>query len=140
MTISASMVAEASSEVHLKSLLTPQIAEKSTLTYQRLIMYAEKGIFFSVWGIMPMKKNFVFGMLGISLTYTLLFYGLNPIKNGMGMFICTSIAIYCRPYDSLDITGIKNNVGSSVVTFAFVATYRKSTSPTRCTPFMLKKE
>ncbi|GIY48446.1 hypothetical protein CDAR_581121 [Caerostris darwini] len=39
MTISASMVAEASSEVHLKILLTPQIAEKSTLTYQRLIIY-----------------------------------------------------------------------------------------------------
>ncbi|GIY98248.1 hypothetical protein CEXT_599131 [Caerostris extrusa] len=56
MTISASMVAEASSEVHLKSLLTPQIAEKSTLTYQRFIMYAEKGIFLTVWGITPMKK------------------------------------------------------------------------------------
>ncbi|GIY98247.1 hypothetical protein CEXT_599121 [Caerostris extrusa] len=56
MTISASMVAEASSEVRLKSLLTPQIAEKSTLTYQRLIMYAEEGVIMTVWGITPMKK------------------------------------------------------------------------------------
>ncbi|GIY34150.1 hypothetical protein CEXT_54221 [Caerostris extrusa] len=56
MTISASMVAEASSEVHLKLLLTPQIAEKSALSYQRLIMYADKGIIMTVWGITPMKK------------------------------------------------------------------------------------
>ncbi|GIY06728.1 hypothetical protein CEXT_267741 [Caerostris extrusa] len=56
MTISASMVADASSEVHLKSLLTPQIAGKSTLTYQRLILYAEKGVIMTVWGITPMTK------------------------------------------------------------------------------------
>ncbi|GIY41669.1 hypothetical protein CDAR_176151 [Caerostris darwini] len=79
MTISASMVAEASSEVHLKSLLTPQIAKKSPLTYQRLIMYAEKGVIMTVWGITPMTKNFIFGILGMSFTYTLLFYGLNPV-------------------------------------------------------------
>ncbi|GIY30298.1 hypothetical protein CDAR_584021 [Caerostris darwini] len=80
MTISASMVADVSSEIHLKCLLTPQIAGKSTLTYQRLIMYAEKGIFLTVWGITPMKKKFIFGMLGMSFTYTLLFYGLNPVN------------------------------------------------------------
>ncbi|GIY39312.1 hypothetical protein CDAR_312531 [Caerostris darwini] len=80
MTISASMVEEASSEVHLKCLLTPQISEKSPLSYQRLIMYAEKGIIMTVWGITPMRKNFIFGMLGMSFTYTLLFYGLNPVN------------------------------------------------------------
>ncbi|GIY04591.1 hypothetical protein CDAR_253241 [Caerostris darwini] len=80
MTISAPMVAEASSEVHLKSLLTLHIAENSTLSYQRLIMYADKdGIILTVWGITPMKKNFIFGMLGMSFTYILLFYGLNPV-------------------------------------------------------------
>ncbi|GIY31352.1 hypothetical protein CDAR_264921 [Caerostris darwini] len=102
MTISASMVAEASSEVHLKSLLTPEIAENSTLAYQRLIMYAEKEIFLTAWGIMPMKKKFIFGMLGMSLTYTLLFYG-----------------------SAIDSFVIKNIVGSSVASFDFVAIYRK---------------
>ncbi|GIY75588.1 uncharacterized protein CDAR_175351 [Caerostris darwini] len=80
MTISASMVADSSSEVRLKSLLTPQIAENSTLSYQRLIMYAEDGVIMTVWGITPMRKNFIFGILGISFTYTLLFYNLNPVK------------------------------------------------------------
>ncbi|GIY13460.1 hypothetical protein CDAR_193251 [Caerostris darwini] len=80
MTISASMVADASSEVHLKSLLTPQIAGKSTLTYQRLILYAEKGVIMTVRGITPMTKNYIFGILGMSFTYTLLFYGLNPVN------------------------------------------------------------
>ncbi|GIY49022.1 hypothetical protein CEXT_489861 [Caerostris extrusa] len=79
MTISASMVAEASSEVHLKLLLTPQIAEKSALSYQRLIMYADKGIIMTVWGITPMKKILFSECWELAFTYTLLFYGLNPV-------------------------------------------------------------
>ncbi|GIY00316.1 hypothetical protein CDAR_24851 [Caerostris darwini] len=83
MTISASMVAEASSEVHLKSsLLTPQIAEKvdSNLQGSLCMQREKKGVIMTVWGITPMTKNYIFGILGMSFTYTLLFYGLNPVN------------------------------------------------------------
>ncbi|GFU04675.1 hypothetical protein TNCV_4377341 [Trichonephila clavipes] len=61
MTLSASSIAEVSSEVGTMALIMPQEERKSSFNHQRFIMLAEKEIAFTVWKLTPIKRNFIFG-------------------------------------------------------------------------------
>ncbi|GFQ74218.1 hypothetical protein TNCT_279091 [Trichonephila clavata] len=80
MTSSASMVAEASAEVGSIALTLPEDKEISTYNQQRLLILAEKGIVLTVWKITPIKRNFIFGIVGLLFTYALMFYSLIPVE------------------------------------------------------------
>ncbi|GFQ86779.1 uncharacterized protein TNCT_87811 [Trichonephila clavata] len=77
MMASASSVAEASSEVSARALTMPEDKEKSNFNHQRFMTLAEKEITLTAWKITPTRRNFIFGIMGILLTYTLMFQKLD---------------------------------------------------------------
>ncbi|GBO20731.1 hypothetical protein AVEN_139923-1 [Araneus ventricosus] len=81
MTISASMMTEASSEVGSKALILRENKESSSFAHQRFIICAGKDITQTVWNIIPIKRNFSFCITGIIITYALMFYSVSDIKN-----------------------------------------------------------
>ncbi|GFY56001.1 hypothetical protein TNIN_25131 [Trichonephila inaurata madagascariensis] len=76
MMVSASSVAEASSEVSAMALTMPEAKGRSNFNHHRFIMLAEKEITLTAWKITPIRRNFLFGIMGILVTYTLMFYKL----------------------------------------------------------------
>ncbi|GFY67328.1 uncharacterized protein TNIN_156091 [Trichonephila inaurata madagascariensis] len=81
MSISASRVGEASSEISSLALNLPKSKEGSSFYQQRFIMLAEKEITMTVWRIVPIRRSFIFSISGVLFTYTLMFYNMNPYKN-----------------------------------------------------------
>ncbi|GFR19481.1 hypothetical protein TNCT_301321 [Trichonephila clavata] len=80
MSVSASRVGEASSEISSLALTLPKNKENSSSDQQRFIMLAEKEITMTVWKIVPIRRSFIFSISGALFTYTLMFYNMNPYK------------------------------------------------------------
>ncbi|GFQ74221.1 uncharacterized protein TNCT_279101 [Trichonephila clavata] len=78
MTGLASVVPEVSAEIGSIASAMPETVGKSTFSQQRFIGSAEKDITLTVWRITSIRRNFIFGIIGIFFTYTLMFYTLNP--------------------------------------------------------------
>ncbi|GFS80355.1 uncharacterized protein NPIL_662901 [Nephila pilipes] len=76
-TVSASMVSEASLVVASTSRCLSSTTMASALILQRLLTCLEKEICLTVWKIVPIKRNFIIGTMGAVLTYVVLFYSLN---------------------------------------------------------------
>ncbi|GFR23676.1 hypothetical protein TNCT_312211 [Trichonephila clavata] len=76
MTWAASKVAEASNEVSSSAWNMPERKGNSISSQQRLIMYLEKETHLTLWGITPMKRSFIFGVVGAIFTYILMIYTL----------------------------------------------------------------
>ncbi|KAF8778322.1 hypothetical protein HNY73_015053 [Argiope bruennichi] len=81
MMASATMVAEASEKISSNAASMPENAGESFSVQQRFIMFAEKGVHLTVWKIAPIKRSFIFGIIGVIFTYTLMFYNLSPVTN-----------------------------------------------------------
>ncbi|GFU04742.1 hypothetical protein TNCV_4377701 [Trichonephila clavipes] len=62
---SASSVAEASSEVSTIALTMPEAKGRSNFNHQRFIKLAENEITLTAWKITPIRRNFLFGLMGI---------------------------------------------------------------------------
>ncbi|GFT36852.1 hypothetical protein NPIL_91271 [Nephila pilipes] len=77
MTLSASSVAEAAAEVCSNAWKKPQSRGRSLFSQQRFVAFTEREIFLTLWGITNIRRNFIFGMLGIIFTYTLIIHRLN---------------------------------------------------------------
>ncbi|GFT97539.1 uncharacterized protein TNCV_387041 [Trichonephila clavipes] len=80
MSISASSVGEASSEISSLALTLPKSKEDSSFYQQRFIILAEKEITMTVWKIVPIRRSFIFSISGVLFTYTLMFNNMNPYK------------------------------------------------------------
>ncbi|GFS69840.1 hypothetical protein NPIL_130861 [Nephila pilipes] len=80
MTTSASSVAEASSEIGSIALIMPEDKRRSSFNHQRFITLVEKEITLTVWRITPIKRKFVFGIIGMLVTYILMFKALIPFE------------------------------------------------------------
>ncbi|GFY53255.1 uncharacterized protein TNIN_378681 [Trichonephila inaurata madagascariensis] len=76
-TVSASMVTEASLMVASKSRSLPIRTLDSQFVLQRLLLCLEKEIYFTVWKIVPIRRNFIVGTMGAVLTYVVLFHSLD---------------------------------------------------------------
>ncbi|GFU04707.1 uncharacterized protein TNCV_4377511 [Trichonephila clavipes] len=79
MTASASSVTEASSTVGCMALTMPE-DRRSNFNHQRFITLAEKEITLTVWKISPINRSFIFGIIGIILTYIIMFQTLSPFQ------------------------------------------------------------
>ncbi|GIY50019.1 uncharacterized protein CDAR_79571 [Caerostris darwini] len=73
MTCSASSVAEASMRVRSISWKLPVSKGEPFFFQQKFLSFVEEGISLTVWKIVPISRNFIFGILGAILTYTMLF-------------------------------------------------------------------
>ncbi|GIY64384.1 hypothetical protein CEXT_344241 [Caerostris extrusa] len=76
-TASASTVEETSLEVGSQAHTLSESRGKSNFVQQRIMMFLEKGITLTVWRIAPIRRSLVFGIVGVILTYTFMFYGLS---------------------------------------------------------------
>ncbi|GFR09551.1 uncharacterized protein TNCT_559961 [Trichonephila clavata] len=77
MTLSASRVAETAAEVSSKVWKMPENRGRSFFSQQRFTSFVEKDITLTLWGITQIRRNFIFGMLGLIFTYTLMIHSLN---------------------------------------------------------------
>ncbi|GFU42076.1 hypothetical protein NPIL_351661 [Nephila pilipes] len=77
MSWAASRIAEIASEIAAVVWIMPKTRRNSCFNQLRFMMFAEKETTLTLWGIMPIRKNFIFGMMGIIFTYTLMFYNLS---------------------------------------------------------------
>ncbi|GIY50020.1 uncharacterized protein CDAR_79581 [Caerostris darwini] len=73
MTCSASSVAEASMRVRSISWKLPVSKGEPFFFQQNFLSFVKEGISLTVWKIVPISRNFIFGILGVILTYTMLF-------------------------------------------------------------------
>ncbi|GIY20155.1 hypothetical protein CDAR_580011 [Caerostris darwini] len=82
MTVSASMVEENSLEV-LRSSTAVLNAKNRNLSITQYLSYidAQNGITLTVWRIVPIRRSFIFGMIGVLFTYTTMIYSLSPISS-----------------------------------------------------------
>ncbi|GIY20224.1 uncharacterized protein CDAR_415841 [Caerostris darwini] len=76
-TASALMVEETSLEVGSQAHKLSESRGKSIFVQRSIMMFLEKGITLTVWRITPVRRSLVFGIVGIILTYTFMFYGLS---------------------------------------------------------------
>ncbi|GFR29328.1 uncharacterized protein TNCT_611001 [Trichonephila clavata] len=79
MAASASSVTEASSVVGSMALTMPE-DRRCNFNHQRFITLAEKEIMLTVWKISPINRSFIFGVIGIILTYIIMFQTLSPFQ------------------------------------------------------------
>ncbi|GIY42032.1 hypothetical protein CDAR_210311 [Caerostris darwini] len=77
MTTSASLIAEESKK---QSSEMPEATGNLTFAQQRFLMMSQNGIAFTVWRIVPITRSLIFGITGMLLTYTVMFYSLSPVK------------------------------------------------------------
>ncbi|GFV85114.1 uncharacterized protein TNCV_4171671 [Trichonephila clavipes] len=77
MTLSASTVTESAAKISSKVWKMPKSRGRSFFSQQRFISFVEKDITLTLWGITQIRRNFIFGMLGIIFTYTLMIHSLN---------------------------------------------------------------
>ncbi|GIY42022.1 uncharacterized protein CDAR_210261 [Caerostris darwini] len=77
MTSSAAMIAEQAAELFSSlSIISANNGNASLL--QKIIVISQQGIALTVWRIIPITRSFVFGIIGMLLTYTVMLYGLKP--------------------------------------------------------------
>ncbi|GFS92542.1 uncharacterized protein NPIL_581231 [Nephila pilipes] len=81
-TTSASMVAQASEEVGNLARARVKIEKNSyaLLAQQTFITVFDKAMHFTAWKIVPIKRSFIIGTMGIVITYVLLFDNLEKTK------------------------------------------------------------
>ncbi|GIX77524.1 uncharacterized protein CDAR_268321 [Caerostris darwini] len=84
MTVSASMVADESKEL---CSAMPENTGKLTFKQIRFLMTTQNGITLTVWRIVPITRSFIFVIIGILLTYTVMFSSLSPMKGSNEIFI-----------------------------------------------------
>ncbi|GIY50513.1 hypothetical protein CEXT_707091 [Caerostris extrusa] len=77
MTTSASLIAEESKK---QSSEMPEVTGNLTFAQQRFLMMSQNGITLTVWRIVPITRSLIFGITGMLLTYTVMFYSLSPVK------------------------------------------------------------
>ncbi|GIY18141.1 uncharacterized protein CDAR_557571 [Caerostris darwini] len=77
MTSSASMIAEQAAELY-SSLAIISANNGNASFFQHFIAISQQGIALTVWRIIPITRSFIFGVIGMLLTYTVMLYGLNP--------------------------------------------------------------
>ncbi|GFS72479.1 uncharacterized protein NPIL_257361 [Nephila pilipes] len=73
MTASAASVTEASLKVQSIAWKSSVMRKETSLSQLKFAFFAEKGISLTVWNVVPISRNFIFGMLGAILTYVILF-------------------------------------------------------------------
>ncbi|GIY49989.1 uncharacterized protein CEXT_300181 [Caerostris extrusa] len=78
MTSSALMVAKTVVELY-SSLSIISANNGNAPLLQNYIVISQQGIALTVWGIIPITRSFMFGIIGMLLTYTVMLYGLNPV-------------------------------------------------------------
>ncbi|GFS48575.1 hypothetical protein NPIL_508861 [Nephila pilipes] len=83
MSLAAARIREIASEIAAKAWIMPPARGNSCFNQLRFAMFAEKEVTLTMWGITPIRKNFIFGVIGAIFTYTLMFYSLN-IGNNSG--------------------------------------------------------
>ncbi|GFU23599.1 hypothetical protein NPIL_586731 [Nephila pilipes] len=77
MTSSASGVAEASTKIRAKAWRMSIKKEDAFSHHQKLILLVEKGISLTVWKVVPINRNIIYGLLGDLFTYIILLDSLN---------------------------------------------------------------
>lgn len=77
MAVSASMVADATSEIGTKAYFLQDNINNSTYEKQRFLMYTQKEVNLTLWKLIPVRRNFALGVIGGIFTYIMLFYGLD---------------------------------------------------------------
>ncbi|GIY18144.1 hypothetical protein CDAR_557591 [Caerostris darwini] len=77
MTAFASLIAEESKK---QCSAMPEATGNLTFTQQRFLMMSQNGITLTVWKIVPITRSLISGITGMILTYTVMFYGLSPVK------------------------------------------------------------
>ncbi|GFT73985.1 hypothetical protein NPIL_5001 [Nephila pilipes] len=79
--IASASTAEASSEVASIALILPEEKGRSNWSQQSFITLADKKTF-TVWKIVPIRKNLIFGISRILLTYPLIIHSFSPVQRG----------------------------------------------------------
>ncbi|GIY94917.1 hypothetical protein CEXT_23311 [Caerostris extrusa] len=77
MTTSASLMAEESKK---QCSAMPEATGNLTFTQQKFLIMSQNGITLTVWKIVPITRSLIFGITGMLLTYTVMFYSLSPVK------------------------------------------------------------
>lgn len=78
MTVSASMVTEASSKVGSAARMVLQSRQTSTFAFKKFLFNAEREINLTVWNIVPIKRSFILGSIGAFFTLVMIFDGIYP--------------------------------------------------------------
>ncbi|GFQ93058.1 uncharacterized protein TNCT_492211 [Trichonephila clavata] len=81
LTLSASLLHEASEELWFKLHRALMSRSEISSLQQRFLNLLEKGLFFTVWKIVPIKRSFILAMIGTVLTYCILLDNLRSLKN-----------------------------------------------------------
>ncbi|GFT30645.1 hypothetical protein NPIL_86271, partial [Nephila pilipes] len=68
MTASAASVTEASLKVQSIVWKSSVMRKETSLSQLKFAFFAEKGMSLTVWNVVPISRNFIFGMLGAILT------------------------------------------------------------------------
>ncbi|GIX79129.1 hypothetical protein CEXT_263381 [Caerostris extrusa] len=85
MTSSAAMIAEQVVELFSSlSIISANNGNASLL--QKIIAVSQQGIALTVWRIIPITRSFMFGIIGMLLTYTVMVYGLKPDTKTVNLF------------------------------------------------------
>ncbi|GIY42028.1 hypothetical protein CDAR_210291 [Caerostris darwini] len=58
----------------------PETSGNLTFAQQRFLMMSQNGITLTVFRIVPITRSLIFGITGMLLTYTVLFYSLSPVE------------------------------------------------------------
>ncbi|KAG8189037.1 hypothetical protein JTE90_025475 [Oedothorax gibbosus] len=77
MTVAASRVADAASEIGRKAWSLKDNRYNTTYVKQRFLMCTQKEVNLTVWKLVPVKRSFPIGVIGGIFTYIALFYSLD---------------------------------------------------------------
>ncbi|GFU24125.1 hypothetical protein NPIL_490681 [Nephila pilipes] len=81
-TVLASKIPEASAEISFKAWIMPRESKiDSSISQQRFIAFVESEISLTLWRMIPITRNFIFSVIGIVLTYTIMYYTLISCSN-----------------------------------------------------------
>lgn len=75
-TISASTVADATSEIGTLAWTLRDSRNNSSYVKQKFLMCTQKKVTLTVWKLISVRRNFSIGIIGAIFTYIMLFYGL----------------------------------------------------------------
>lgn len=73
MNVSASSVSDASGKIVAKARALSSDSVHAALVLQRFLFHADKGISMTLWGMVPIRKHFIVGIIGATFTYAVLF-------------------------------------------------------------------
>ncbi|GFR00039.1 uncharacterized protein TNCT_637681 [Trichonephila clavata] len=81
LTLSGSLLHEASEELWFKLHRALMPRSEITSLQQRFLNLLEKGLFLTIWKILPIKRSFILATLGTILTYCILLDNLKSLRN-----------------------------------------------------------